>query len=109
MQKEWWDSSACCLCNYGWLLLPVIVLAFAAYLLKDSWLPILGLEPDKNLADVTVIQAFNENYSGSNTVYMAVSHVVEGPSVQVSGGFHTSDNARVTIRLPGNSRNKVKF
>jgi hypothetical protein len=47
-----------------------------------------------------VIRALNEGYSSPNTVYVAISHVIEGPSVQVSRGLLTGENAVFTIHAP---------
>ena len=46
------------------------------------------------------ILALNEGYSSPNTVEVAISHVVEGPSVQVSDGLLTGERAEFTIRAP---------
>ena len=46
------------------------------------------------------IVALNEGYSSPNTVEVSISHVVEGPSVQVSDGLLTGAKAEFTIRAP---------
>jgi len=60
---------------------------------------IVNLDLKKGTNQV-VIQALNEGYSSPNTVYVAISHVVEGPSEQVSDGLLTGEKAEFTIRAP---------
>ncbi len=54
----------------------------------------------KRGSNQVVILALNEGYSSPNTVEVAISHVVEGPSVQVSDGLLTGESAEFTIRAP---------
>lgn len=46
------------------------------------------------------ILALNEGYSSPNTVEVAISHVIEGPSVQISDGLLTGAKAEFSIRAP---------
>jgi hypothetical protein len=45
MQEDWWESPVCWLCDYWWALLAALVLGLTAYITRDLWLPLLGLEP----------------------------------------------------------------
>lgn len=155
MQKDWWESPVCWLCDYWWILLIAVILALTAYFTRDIWLPELGLNKSDGLEDVRVSQrnidldlrdkgnaidgdhiqialngeialedhtlteegtivslnlkrgsnqivivALNEGTSSPNTVEVAISHVVEGSSVQVSDGLHTGEQAEFNIRAP---------
>ena len=42
MKKDWWEGSACFLCDFWWLVLLLFVLAVTAYFTRDLWLPALG-------------------------------------------------------------------
>jgi hypothetical protein len=57
----------------------------------------LDLKRGSNLVE---IMALNEGYSSPNTVEVAVSHIVEGPAVQVSDDLITGEMAEFTIRAP---------
>jgi len=46
------------------------------------------------------ILALNEGSSSPNTVEVSVSHVIEGPSVQVSSGLHTGEIEKFNIKAP---------
>ena len=47
-----------------------------------------------------VIVALNEGSSSPNTAEVAISHVTEGNSVQVSDGLDTGEKAEFSIRAP---------
>lgn len=59
----------------------------------------ISLDLKKGINQV-VIQALNEGYSSPNTVYVAISHVIEGPSVQVSDGLATGEKSEFAIHAP---------
>ena len=46
------------------------------------------------------IVALNEGYSSPNTVEVSITHVIEGPSVQISDGLLTGEKAEFSIRSP---------
>jgi|GEM_PF-1038658 len=54
----------------------------------------------KRGANRVEILALNEGYDSPNTVEVAISHILEGPSVQVSDGLLTGAKAEFTIRAP---------
>lgn len=39
MREEWWERPVCFICKYWWAILLVLLLALAAYLSRDYWLP----------------------------------------------------------------------
>jgi len=39
MNEKFWEKPVCFLCDYWWIFLIAIVLAFTAYILRDYWLP----------------------------------------------------------------------
>ena len=43
MNDEWWERPACVVCDYGWILLVILVLATVAFFTRDYWMPLLGL------------------------------------------------------------------
>lgn len=43
MQEEWWEGIVTFICQYGWILLIIIVLAITAYFTRSLWMPALGI------------------------------------------------------------------
>ena len=57
----------------------------------------LNLKRGSNDIDIV---ALNEGSSSPNTAEVAISHVIEGNSVQVSDGLNTGEKAEFSIRAP---------
>ena len=43
MDEEWWERPTCIICDYGWIILLVIILGLALYFTRNIWMPLLGL------------------------------------------------------------------
>lgn len=43
MEEEWWERPTCFICDYGWIILLVIILGLALYFTRNMWMPLLGL------------------------------------------------------------------
>jgi hypothetical protein len=43
MNEEWWERPTCFICDYGWIILLVIILALALFFTRDLWMPLLGI------------------------------------------------------------------
>lgn len=54
MEKKWWESTACWICDYWWVFLAFLLLILAAYFSRSFWLPVFGIIPNSGLVDVTV-------------------------------------------------------
>lgn len=44
------DDAICFLCDYGWILLPILLLSALAYFFRDQWLPLVGITPAPTVA-----------------------------------------------------------
>ncbi len=53
MNDEWWESPVCWLCDYGWILLLLLILGLAAFFTRRYWLP-GEAEPTLGTGDVQV-------------------------------------------------------
>lgn len=43
MNEEWWERPTCFICDYGWIILLIIILALALFFTRNLWMPLLGL------------------------------------------------------------------
>lgn len=63
MNENWWERPTCFICDYGWILLLIILLGGLAFLTRDYWLP-SARTPETVLGtgDVQVtLRWFNQN------------------------------------------------
>lgn len=41
MNEEWWEGPVCLLCDYGWIVLLIVLLGLIAFLTRGFWLALL--------------------------------------------------------------------
>lgn len=78
MHEEWWESPVCWLCDYWWALLLALVLFLAAYFSRSFWMPMVGLDPNAGLTNVTV------NQTSTELVLYDYGSEIDGDRIQLS-------------------------
>jgi len=43
MNDEWWERPTCWICDYGWIIALIIIIALVLFFTRNMWMPVLGL------------------------------------------------------------------
>lgn len=49
MNEEWWERPTCWICDYGWILLLLLLLGLLLFFTRSLWGPLVGMEPEPEL------------------------------------------------------------
>ena len=54
MNEEWWERPTCWICDYGWILLLLLLLGLLLFFTRGLWGPLVGWEPELGTGDIQV-------------------------------------------------------